>query len=145
MECEICGKEIATNSRIKMDGMDLIVCENCITYGKEVKEERQEPQKMGKVIKAPRAEFNEVIPLADDYGSRIRKVREKKKLTVEELAKKVFEKESTIHKMENQQHIPEDKVVEKLEKFLKISLRESVEEVDFGDNKKITLDDLRKK
>jgi len=150
MECEICGKEVAGNSRIKMDGMDLIVCENCISYGKEVKEERQAPLQRASVIKPARVEFREEAPLADDYGKRIRTSREKKGLTVKELANKLFEKESTVHKMENQQHTPEDKVVKKLEKFLKVSLRESIEEVDFGEEKKepgrkITLDDLRKK
>jgi putative transcription factor len=48
-------------------------------------------------------------------------------LSIEELAKKIGEKESLLRKIEKEEIRPSDKVIDKLERFLKIKLREKIE------------------
>ena len=66
----------------------------------------------------------EIVP---DYGKIIRKGREAKGLTVKELAMKIFEKESLLHRLENQSIKPSDELIRKLEKQLGIGLKKKTE------------------
>ena len=66
--------------------------------------------------------------MIEDYGKRIRKARESLGLNIEKFAKKIAEKESVIRKIENQQMKPDKKLVDKIEKFLKIKIIETPKE-----------------
>ncbi len=66
------------------------------------------------------------LDVVADYGAAIKKARQKKSLTVEELAKRIFEKASTLHRVESQALAPSDGLIQKLEKELGINLKEQI-------------------
>jgi putative transcription factor len=74
--------------------------------------------------------------LVENYGKRIRKARESLGLNIEEFAKRIAEKESLMRKIENQQMKPDKKLVDKIEKFLKIKITETPEERKIGGKSK---------
>ena len=67
--------------------------------------------------------------LVSDWNILIKKAREKKGLSREELGFKIGERTVTISKIENGDLRPSDKMIEKLEKELGITLFEDVEKV----------------
>jgi putative transcription factor len=82
-----------------------------------------------------------------NYSKIIKSAREKTGLKQEELAKKIAEKESVIHKLESGIMKPDIPLARKLEKFLRITLVESVEVSDDVEEKRsssegLTLGDL---
>ena len=76
--------------------------------------------------------------LVENFHIIIRREREKRGWSQEDLAKKIQEKVSLIRKIENAEITPEPEVIEKLERVLDIKLRERVEEVKV-ETKKIDL------
>ena len=71
------------------------------------------------------------------------------KLTISELAEKISEKKSTIGTIERGKLRPEEKLVRKLEYFLKIKLEERIHDESNvstnSDSKSLTMGDLLKK
>ncbi len=136
MECEICGKETSELKRVELEGTTLIVCPECASYGKEIEEEEDMPVRVktasrkARPIGLPRYEEDNLdlgLEIVPDYGRRIKQARERRGLMVKELAMKIFEKESLVHRIENQSILPSDDMVEKLEKTLGIMLRKKAE------------------
>lgn len=64
----------------------------------------------------------------DGYGKLIINERVKRGLTREEFSKKINEKESVIKRVEKEYMTPDNKLTEKIERFLKIELRKTYEE-----------------
>ncbi|MEM3812196.1 MAG: helix-turn-helix domain-containing protein, partial [Thermoplasmata archaeon] len=86
--------------------------------------------------------------LVEDFGARIKKAREAKKLTIEDLAKKLLEKKTLLSKIERQESKPDDKLIKKIEKELNIKLKEKVDYIKAVGAKKegsMTLGDYIKK
>ncbi|MDP2906487.1 MAG: multiprotein bridging factor aMBF1 [Nanoarchaeota archaeon] len=150
MMCEMCGGEKLHLYKAIVEGSILSVCERCKKFGEvisiekpKIEEHKQEKQKP----KAkPEEEKQEII--VDDYSWKIRKAREEKEMTQEELAKALAEKESMIHKIESNQMTPSLQLAKKLEQFLRINLIEEFDpnkapakELDFKDEA-ITIGDL---
>ena len=82
--------------------------------------------------------------MVKDFHKVIRKSREKKKLTQEELAKKLNEKLSIIKRLEDGWR-PSNKLIDKLEKFFKIKIREKAVELlheKKANNKNLTIGDI---
>lgn len=65
--------------------------------------------------------------LVDDYGSVIRRAREKRGMSQEELALEIREKVSLLKKIEREDLVPEDSTRKKLERVLGITLTERIE------------------
>ena len=65
--------------------------------------------------------------LVDDYGVVIRRAREARGMSHEDLALKIREKASLLKKIEREAIVPEDKVRKKLERTLQITLTEELE------------------
>ncbi len=65
--------------------------------------------------------------LIDNYGKKIIETRKKINLTREEFAKKINEKESVIRRVESEEMRPNDKLIEKIERFLDIKLKAQYE------------------
>jgi putative transcription factor len=86
--------------------------------------------------------------LVDDYADIIKKAREAKHLTDEELAAKILEKVNIIRKVERSELVPDEALIKKLERALDIKLTEGVAEPETGgrrgDSKTLTLGDLIK-
>jgi len=125
MECEICGKETKKIFITEIEGVVLRACEECskggkilniITKNNKPKIERQMPDYQ-----------DEEYELIEDYGKVIEEARKKIGISLEELAKGIGEKESLIRKIEREEIKPSDKIINKLEKFLKVKLREKID------------------
>ena len=84
--------------------------------------------------------------LVSNYGSMVRRAREKKGLDHASLASKISEKKSILTSVEAGNMKPNEKLIKKLENFLKITLMEDVEETSSsykpGSKKNFTMGDL---
>jgi putative transcription factor len=126
MECEICGKETNKIFITEIEGTVLRLCEEC-SRGGRILNIIEEEKKIKENLK-PKIDFeNEEYDLVENYGEIIAEARNKMNISIEELAKKIGEKESLVRKIEKEDIRPSDKVIDKLERFLKIKLREKIE------------------
>ena len=124
MNCDLCGSERELYSAIVENSL-MSVCKNCLRFGKKV--ERNKDFDFNNVIKR-KAEKEDLFLLKENYNLIIKEQREKLKLTQEELAKKLNEKFSLIHKVENKEIVPDDNFVKKIENFFNIKLYETYRE-----------------
>lgn len=148
MNCEICGREIKGKGfKIVVEGSEMTVCPSCKQYGSERKPSVASQQGARRVVlkkkkSSSKIEFQD--ELIDGYHMIVRREREKRGWSQEQLAKKIQEKESLIKKIENAEITPEPEVVEKIERLFNIKLREQVPEVKIERGKKLspTLGDI---
>ncbi|MFH1663660.1 MAG: multiprotein-bridging factor 1 family protein [archaeon] len=128
MNCEICGKIIDRPATILIDETQFDVCEGCSSLGKklEVKDERTERKSFQAARTKNFASGNTLSEstLIEGFGKKIMQARQKKGLTLKELAIKLYEKESVIQRIESEKFVPEDKTIKKIERELEISLTE---------------------
>jgi putative transcription factor len=138
--CEVCGQNILGKAkRVNIEGANLIVCENCARFGDSLKTSARQTQKSkinkiasakkALVVRKPKARsvvrkdsFLDSYELIDDYTGRIRKAREEKGLSHEELARKINERVSIIKKIETGKMHPSEILIKKLEKELQINI-----------------------
>ena len=141
MICEMCGQDVDSLTRVRVEKTVLLLCPNC--------------QKFGTVLDPPPAAVTSLPPaagrsgvavarpsprgrsmeerdlykempdmeLAEDWPKRIRIAREKLTWTPEELGKRLNEKKSVVLKIESGHFRPPDQMVRKIEALLKIRLR----------------------
>ncbi len=123
----MCGKNDAS-FRALVEGVELTVCERCSKFGKVLVAPRV-VQKHG-YGHAPKREESELLEyVSEDASSKIKAKREQLKMTQQEFAKMVGEKESLIHHVElNASHLSLD-VAKRLERMLHVSLVEKAKEV----------------
>jgi putative transcription factor len=144
MDCELCGRPDAKTIAI-VEGIKMTVCERCSKHGKVigVLKDRNEMEK-----KATDMEGKKEIELelVDDYGEKIKNERQKKGMTIKQLAATIAEKESYVDRIENEDVIPSEKVARKLEKFFNIKLLEEVvagsSGIELKGDEAITLGDI---
>ena len=119
-ECEVCSSALARERKARIDGILFMVCERCLELGTEVpvsiRPARKEAPK-------PKPIVDEDLVLAAGFGEMIRREREKRGLSQEELASKIGEKASVIRRAEHGME-PEEREAKKLERFLGIKLYE---------------------
>jgi len=140
MECEICGREAGRGKQIVLDGSTMIACQSCASFGKEIEAPAPVERPVAAASKPfvplrqirPPGGFRETafdlgFEIVPDFGKVVRRARESKGLTTKELAMKIFEKESLLHRIENQAIKPSDSMIEKLEKQLGIKLRQKID------------------
>ncbi|OPY28994.1 MAG: transcription factor [Methanocella sp. PtaU1.Bin125] len=161
MQCEICGAEIRGKSfRIIVDRAELDACDKCKGFGKEVTPRGPAGMRRGAPAasgapgsmpaRRPRRDVFDQIKdeLVEDYAARIKKAREAKNLTDEQLAVKTQSKVNIIRKVERGELVPEDALVKKIEMALDIKLTEGVAEAERGgrkgESRVMTLGDLIK-
>ncbi|MEF8784734.1 MAG: multiprotein bridging factor aMBF1 [Haloarculaceae archaeon] len=150
VQCEMCGTETSSPNRVKIEGAELDVCDNCTDFGTEVKTEDSASSASTKYSTGSsssgsssssggsssttssssgggrrRDMFDDMDEIAQDYDDRIRNARESAGLSQEELAQKLNEKASLIRKLEHGDTLPSDDVQTKLERELDISLSAS--------------------
>lgn len=139
MECEICGKSISNNpKKTKIDGSIMNVCEECAKFGVIQKEQPKLKPKKNKIKINKNKPLNkqsyseEPEELIENYNETIKKVRESKNWTREELGRKINEKVSVINRIESGKMVPDSKLIKKLEKVLNIELLEKMESDDLN-------------
>jgi putative transcription factor len=143
MLCEMCGNEVETTSRVRIEQSVLALCPNCAKFGKPLDPPPAAlPSDSGPVRTArpslagsrpigrlrrleERDLYTEIgeLELAPDWGQRVRRAREALVWTPEELAKRLNEKKSVVLKLEAGGLHPPDALVRKLEHLLKVRLR----------------------
>ena len=144
--CEICGKPITGKPlRIKVEGSVFeCVCKECSKLGKVQKppastrfrkttNKSQNNQNRSRGGMSQRVYTRDDGPLDDiieDYGSVVKKAREAKGFSREELGQKIYEKVSVINRIESGKMEPDLKLAKKLEKTLNITLIEKYDEID---------------
>ncbi|RLE45089.1 TIGR00270 family protein [Candidatus Woesearchaeota archaeon] len=131
MQCDLCG---ATKNlvRAKIEGTELIVCQECAKFGTvlgpiKTKQEKAKKRKKEKQTIKPSTE-EEILIINPNYPTIIKKAREKLGLKQSEFAELIKEKESVVHKLETGELEPSIKLAKKLEHILKIKLIEQYHE-----------------
>lgn len=122
----MCGKETNLFKAV-IEGTELKVCNGCTKFGKIIKKIKPAvKEKKKKEIKEE--EGPEIVQvIVHDYAKKVKLARETLRMKQEELAKKINEKESVIHKIETSHYEPNLKIAKKLELFLKIKIVEEQE------------------
>lgn len=141
MECEICGKPVPEHNpiRAKIEGSVMIVCKDCAKLGKiqkappkpkfvqqKNKQQKNRPKRSYSRNDEPSEE------LIEDFNITIRKARESRDWSREDLGKKINERVSVITRIETGKMTPDTKLTKKLEKALNIKLLEKVDNVDLN-------------
>ncbi len=126
MDCDLCGRQDALVNAI-VEGSTLLVCRQCARYGHVIPLEKHPEIILEEKKKKARLEMPSEY-IVDNYGSIIKQARERLKLTQQELAIKLAEKESIIHKLESYYLEPSIDLARKLEKFLDINLVSAMQE-----------------
>ena len=154
MLCEMCGAESASLEPRKVSGSVLRVCTSCAGMGKQTSYREsvghrafvaQTLEKREQKTRYKDISSDEKV-LVSNYGDVVRKARERKGLDHVSLAMKISEKKSIITSVESGNMKPNEKLIKKLENFLKINLMENVEETSSsyktGSKKNFTMGDL---
>lgn len=133
MNCEMCGMETKVLKKVLVEGTVLSLCPKCAKYGKELSEtpKSQIPAPLRKPQKREEIDIYSKMPdeeLVEDYNERIKRAREARGWSQEELGKRINEKKSIIAKIEAKEFRPPDALAKKLEATLNIKLLEKVDE-----------------
>ncbi len=135
MECEMCGKTIATR-RHDVSGtvMNLGTC--CTKYGTPLDAPApagskaavtQNLEKRATRMTSRNVYEQDTMDLVSDFGARIRKAREAKGWTLEQLGNKVSARVPQLHKIEAGGLRPSDDLTKRFERDLGITLLEKVD------------------
>ncbi len=136
MNCEVCGRRInGVPYKAIIEGARLVVCHDCAVLGSiswELRNKPSTPRSSVRIQKSPRMKprktvrpqspMEPALELVQDFGLRIKRAREERELTPEDLGRRINEKVSVLKKLENQKMKPADKLARKLERALKIQL-----------------------
>ncbi|MFP4116548.1 MAG: multiprotein bridging factor aMBF1 [Candidatus Aenigmatarchaeota archaeon] len=131
MKCEVCGASDASKVA-EVEGSEMRVCEECSSLGTVKSKSPSKKRKPKKKSKTPKkflesSRSSEEEVLKKNYGKVVRKAREEADLTMEDLAKKLSEKESVIRRVENKELKPDETLSEKLERELDVELFEELD------------------
>lgn len=126
MNCEICGRTIERAVEAEVEGVVMKVCGGCARFGTAKK--RQPPKASGakpkRFASARSPPVEKVLECVDGYNELIRKAREKKEMTREDLGKVMNEKVSVIARLESGTMVPNTKLARKIENILGIKILE---------------------
>ncbi|RCV65505.1 putative transcription factor [Methanophagales archaeon] len=125
-ECEVCGAEIKGEAQYVVIGdSKLRVCKACAHYGTVLVEDKN--VRAGPVAQAKansrlyeQMDHDLEVEVEEDYGRTLKEAREKAGLKQAELAKRINEKQSLLRKIENEEVIPSDEVMRKIERVLNL-------------------------
>lgn len=142
MECEICGKSVPEHNpiRARIEGSVMVVCKECSKLGKIQKAPpkpkfRKQEKTKNKSNAKPRSYSRNDEPteeLIEDFSDEVRRAREAKNWSREDLGRKINERVSVITRIETGKMTPDIKLTKKLEKALNVKLLEKVNNVDLN-------------
>jgi len=138
--CEVCGREITGPAYVAMiEGAELIVCGECVRYARWFRRLKRGERAVERLqaragVRRPlmaravrpgvptRISELEKLEVVEDYGERVRRAREARGLTQEELGQLIGEKASVISRIESGKMVPDIALARKLEHALGIEL-----------------------
>ena len=124
LSCDICGGK-PIRAQILLEGAKLLACSRCMKGGKVIHYFRDEDDVAREPPPPPMPRsLGSGEEIIENWGDAIRKARQKKKLTIEQLAARIMEKGNYMHAIENGRIMPTVEVAKKLEKELDIKLIE---------------------
>jgi uncharacterized protein (TIGR00270 family) len=155
MQCELCGNECFKCFSSIVDGVKMMLCPNCMKYGKKIEEKNIVKPQINKNLNIglKRIKQKDIYlgmdkELVSNWADLIKNARIKKDISREQLGFKIGERTVTIAKIENGDLRPSDKIAEKIEKELSISLFEKVKDIpkkiDTSHSSGLTLGDFIK-
>jgi putative transcription factor len=131
-DCELCGTSAKSVYVVNVEDVELRVCAKC-AKGKKVISTYSDaplaPSRPSMTTKPKREEDQTVI---ENYGTIIRKARERMNLPIGVLAEMLSEKETLLARIEQQSTLPTIALTKKLEKALSIKLIATESESDTG-------------
>lgn len=151
VQCEMCGTDVGDPNRVKIEGAELDVCDDCTEFGTEVRTEESSSSTSTKYSTSSssgssggtgssgssdssggrsRDMFDEMDVIAQDYHELVREARESAGMSQSELAQQMNEKESLVRKLEHGDTLPTDGVQTKLEQTLDIDLSAGTSDAD---------------
>ncbi|MFT4892439.1 MAG: putative transcription factor [Candidatus Nanohaloarchaea archaeon] len=141
--CELCGRDVDSLKKVKIEGATLKACDSCAEMGEEVKTGSKKSRKK----KKKRKKRSSKDVLVNDYGDRIKSARESEQLSIAEVADDLNEKESLLAKIEKQDLKPDKPLADKLSKKFGVTLYTNPEVADYDtdnkvDNRKATMEDV---
>tara|TARA_Y100001968_G_C18896700_1_gene498776 strand:- start:46 stop:537 length:492 start_codon:yes stop_codon:yes gene_type:complete len=136
MLCEMCGAESVNLESRKISGSVLKVCVSCSGMGKKTsyRESIGHRAFVAQTLekREQKTRYKDISSdgniLVNNFGSKIRKARERKGIDHKTLAFKISEKKSIITSVEAENMRPNEKLIKKLEKYLSIKLTEEIED-----------------
>jgi putative transcription factor len=147
--CELCGSQSQALTPIKVAGSTMSVCNSCKSMGKE----QFSTQKSHTFKRRIHEKTQEEV--VSNYSSMINSALAKKGLQIQQLARMLNIKESTLNKFFTGKIKPDIETAKKLERFFEIRLVEEVSSssqnfsedvfLDDDDNSSLSLGDLIKK
>ena len=136
MTCDMCGKDDRL-VKVLIEGTELNVCKNCSKYGTKAPKSKEEriAEVQNIIAKKGRKQYfqKEKDFINPDFVNIIKKKRQSLSITIEQLAKKMMEKESVISSIERGRQ-PSVNLAKKFERQLNIKLVEQYSE-NFSDEK----------
>ena len=139
MQCELCGRDCTDCRPAVVDGVRMMLCPGCMRHGEGVREVSVSSVDVKKSLltRIRRPKVKDVYEkmdkeLVSGWNELIKRARVKKGFSREELGFKIGERTVTIAKIENGDLRPSDKMIEKLEKELGITLVEEVKGTPAG-------------
>lgn len=150
--CEMCGNKEASLTTVKTSQAELDVCSSCEELGTEVNtddnpsadtkystssdsnsESTSDPSSSNEPTRST-LNRDTGSSLRRDYGEAIREARTSSDLTLSELADEMNEKESHLRGIEKENRQPTEKLQNRLESKLNISLSSETEDLDDYDS-----------
>ena len=114
---------------IEIDGAFFSACHKCVKLGNPINSQNTIPKNVQKhnktkiINKNSNFDLNESdFEIAKDFFTLMRKAREQRNLSQEELGLKINEKSSVIRTLESGKLKPTDTLAKKIERFLKIKI-----------------------
>ncbi len=123
MFCELCGKRTKDLYKVEIEGTEMVVCKECSRYGKVIGKYSTTPKP--RPVKKVKIEEKEEI-IIPEYAEIVRSVREREGLSIEEFAKKIGERESTLRSIERGEILPDEKFIKKFEKQFNVKLTQEI-------------------
>ncbi len=130
INCDLCGKVDESLNRTLIENVELNVCSACSKFGKVLEPIKRPSAKEQhkQLIRLHDEKEGKIELLVEDFAEIIKKRRESIGLTQKDFAKKINEKESTVHNIETGAMEPQLSLARKLEKILGVKLVEEHEE-----------------
>ena len=134
LQCDVCGREIiGSPHRVIIEGAKLTTCAECAKLGSS--EWKPEPKRL-KILPKTRSarqfrlrqakersrDIREDLTIIENFGSIIKKARQRSGLSQEDLGRKISEKVSVIRKIEGEKMMPNERLARKLEHALGVKL-----------------------